>query len=122
VLPDKKKGELTDLRPEQSDEVAAFHTAKKQASSTSANANEPQRTPTTLELQNLKLYSPLNRCQMSTVRPMTAMDLFKFNPCNLDHLTETYNVTFYLEYLSKWPHLCRVIEGHNGQIEGYRTV
>ena len=57
--------------------------------------------------------------KMSTVRPMTAMDLFKFNPCNLDHLTETYNVTFYLEYLSKWPHLCRVIEGHNGQIEGY---
>jgi N-terminal acetyltransferase B complex catalytic subunit len=53
---------------------------------------------------------------------MTAMDLFKFNPCNLDHLTETYNVTFYLEYLSKWPHLCRVIEGHNGQIEGYSTM
>jgi ribosomal protein S18 acetylase RimI-like enzyme len=59
---------------------------------------------------------------MSTVRPMTAMDLFKFNPCNLDHLTETYNVTFYLEYLSKWPHLCRVIEGHNGQIEGYSMI
>lgn len=52
---------------------------------------------------------------------MTAMDLFNFNTCNLDHLTETYNTTFYLEYLSKWPHLCRVIEGHNGQIEGYST-
>jgi len=56
---------------------------------------------------------------MASVRPMTAMDLFNFNTCNLDHLTETYNTTFYLEYLSKWPHLCRVIEGHNGQIEGY---
>jgi N-terminal acetyltransferase B complex catalytic subunit len=50
---------------------------------------------------------------------MTAQDLFKFNPCNLDHLTETYNVGFYLEYLSKWPHLCQVIESHDGQIEGY---
>lgn len=58
---------------------------------------------------------------MASVRPMTAMDLFNFNTCNLDHLTETYNTTFYLEYLSKWPHLCRVIEGHNGQIEGYST-
>ncbi|TID17322.1 n-acetyltransferas-like protein [Venturia nashicola] len=56
---------------------------------------------------------------MASVRPMTAIDLFNFNTCNLDHLTETYNTTFYLEYLSKWPHLCRVIEGHNGQIEGY---
>jgi N-terminal acetyltransferase B complex catalytic subunit len=56
---------------------------------------------------------------MSTVRPMTALDLFKFNPCNLDHLTETYNVGFYLEYFSKWPHLCKVIERHDGQIEAY---
>ncbi len=59
---------------------------------------------------------------MSSVRPMTAMDLFKFNACNLDHLTETYNIGFYLEYLSKWPHLCKVIEGPDGNIEGYRTA
>ena len=58
---------------------------------------------------------------MATVRPMTALDLFKFNPCNLDHLTETYNVGFYLEYFSKWPHLCKVIERHDGQIEAYST-
>ncbi|KAF2420515.1 n-acetyltransferas-like protein [Tothia fuscella] len=56
---------------------------------------------------------------MASVRPMTASDLFNFNTCNLDHLTETYNVTFYLDYLAKWPHLCRVIEGHDGRIEGY---
>ena len=56
---------------------------------------------------------------MATVRPMRADDLFKFNTCNLDHLTETYNTGFYLEYLAKWPHLCRVIEGHDGKIEGY---
>jgi N-terminal acetyltransferase B complex catalytic subunit len=56
---------------------------------------------------------------MATVRPMRADDLFKFNTCNLDHLTETYHTGFYLEYLAKWPHLCRVIEGHDGKIEGY---
>lgn len=50
---------------------------------------------------------------------MTPTDLLKFNPCNLDHLTETYNIGFYLEYFTKWPQLCKVIEGANGQIEAY---
>lgn len=59
---------------------------------------------------------------MSALRPMTAMDLFYFNPTNLDHLTETYNIGFYLEYLSKWPDLCRVIEGHDGKIEAYSKI
>lgn len=56
---------------------------------------------------------------MASVRPMEPTDLFRFASTNLDHLTETYNVGFYVEYLTKWPHLCRVIEGHDGQIEGY---
>ncbi|KAK0357289.1 N-alpha-acetyltransferase 20 [Friedmanniomyces endolithicus] len=55
----------------------------------------------------------------STARPMTPMDLLKFNPCNLDHLTETYNIGFYLDYFTKWPNLCKVIENENGQIEAY---
>lgn len=50
---------------------------------------------------------------------MTATDLLKFNPCNLDHLTETYNIGFYLEYFTKWPQLCKVIEGEGGRIEAY---
>lgn len=50
---------------------------------------------------------------------MTPTDLLKFNPCNLDHLTETYNIGFYLEYFTKWPQLCKVIEGVNGQIQAY---
>ncbi|KAK5149465.1 hypothetical protein LTR04_007048 [Oleoguttula sp. CCFEE 6159] len=58
---------------------------------------------------------------MATIRPMKAVDLLKFNPTNLDHLTETYSISFYLEYLAKWPHLCRVIEGWDGGIEGYTT-
>ncbi|ORY02452.1 acyl-CoA N-acyltransferase [Clohesyomyces aquaticus] len=56
---------------------------------------------------------------MSTVRPMRVNDLFHISSTNLDPLTETYNVSFYLEYLTKWPDLCRVIEGMDGQIEGY---
>ncbi|KXL41723.1 hypothetical protein M433DRAFT_468652 [Acidomyces richmondensis BFW] len=56
---------------------------------------------------------------MAIIRPMTPMDLLKFNPCNLDHLTETYNIGFYLEYFTRWPQLCKAIEGSNGQIEAY---
>ena len=58
---------------------------------------------------------------MASIRPMTPMDLLHFNECNLDPLTETYNVSFYLDYLTKWPHLCKVIEGPHGKIEGYST-
>jgi N-terminal acetyltransferase B complex catalytic subunit len=58
---------------------------------------------------------------MSTIRPMRAPDLLRITTTNLDPLTETYNISFYLEYLTKWPDLCRVIEGINGGIEGYST-
>lgn len=58
---------------------------------------------------------------MSFVRPMTSMDLLRFNPCNLDHLTETYNIGFYLEYFTKWPSLCKVVESETGEIEAYST-
>lgn len=50
---------------------------------------------------------------------MRPNDLFHISATNLDHLTETYNIGFYLEYLTKWPDLCRVIEGMDGKIEGY---
>ena len=50
---------------------------------------------------------------------MTALDLLSFSSCNLDPLTETYNITFYLEYLARWPNLCYVIESHAREIEGY---
>ncbi|KAK3116017.1 N-alpha-acetyltransferase 20 [Teratosphaeriaceae sp. CCFEE 6253] len=56
---------------------------------------------------------------MAITRPMTPMDLLGFNPCNLDHLTETYNIGFYLDYFTKWPNLCKVIESETGQIEAY---
>ncbi len=56
---------------------------------------------------------------MSSLRPMTPLDLLNFGSCNLDPLTETYNIGFYLEYLAKWPGLCQVMESHDGRIEGY---
>ena len=39
---------------------------------------------------------------MST-RPFRCDDLLKFNNINLDVLTETFNCSFYYEYLSRWP-------------------
>lgn len=56
---------------------------------------------------------------MATIRPMRPNDLLRISSTNLDHLTETYNIGFYMEYLTKWPELCQVIEGIDGSIEGY---
>ncbi|KAH9863384.1 hypothetical protein IAQ61_009661 [Plenodomus lingam] len=56
---------------------------------------------------------------MATIRPMRPNDLLRISCTNLDHLTETYNIGFYLDYLTKWPELCQVIEGTDGEIEGY---
>jgi len=52
---------------------------------------------------------------------MRPNDLVKITVTNLDHLTETYNIGFYLEYLTKWPELCQVVEGIDGDIQGYST-
>lgn len=53
---------------------------------------------------------------------MRPNDLLRISTTNLDHLTETYNIGFYLEYLTKWPELCQVIEGVDGEIEGYSML
>jgi N-terminal acetyltransferase B complex catalytic subunit len=47
------------------------------------------------------------------------MDVFKFNPTNLDPLTETYDLNFYFSYLARWPHLFIVAEGRDGKIDSY---
>ncbi|XP_038073408.1 N-alpha-acetyltransferase 20-like [Patiria miniata] len=56
---------------------------------------------------------------MTTVRPFTCEDLFKFNNVNLDPLTETYGVAFYLQYLAHWPEYFQVCESASGKIMGY---
>jgi N-terminal acetyltransferase B complex catalytic subunit len=47
------------------------------------------------------------------------MDVFKFNPTNLDPLTETYDLNFYFTYLAQWPHLFNVAEGADRTIDAY---
>ncbi|CAG0895351.1 unnamed protein product, partial [Cyprideis torosa] len=56
---------------------------------------------------------------MSIVRPFTCDDLFHFNAVNLDPLTETYGLNFYLQYMAHWPEFMMVSESAAGQIEGY---
>jgi hypothetical protein len=66
-------------------------------------------------------YQGIHTFAMATIRPMCPNDLLRISATNLDHLTETYNIGFYLEYLTKWPELCQVVEGFDGEIEGYST-
>lgn len=56
---------------------------------------------------------------MTTLRRFSVFDLLKFNNVNLDPLTETYNMSFYLQYLAKWPEYCFNAEAPNGRAMGY---
>ncbi|XP_015594022.1 N-alpha-acetyltransferase 20 isoform X1 [Cephus cinctus] len=58
---------------------------------------------------------------MSILRPFTCNDLFRFNNVNLDPLTETYGLSFYMQYLAHWPEYFQVAESPNGEIMGYST-
>lgn len=46
-------------------------------------------------------------------------DLFKFNNINLDNLTETFNMPFYLSYQSMWPEVFTVAEAPDSSLMGY---
>eukprot|EP00095_Tigriopus_kingsejongensis_P001983 maker-scaffold1702_size30647-snap-gene-0.12 protein:Tk01983 transcript:maker-scaffold1702_size30647-snap-gene-0.12-mRNA-1 annotation:"unknown" len=56
---------------------------------------------------------------MTSLRQFTCDDLFGFNNINLDPLTETYGVGFYLQYLARWPEYFWVAESPSGQLMGY---
>lgn len=56
---------------------------------------------------------------MATFRRFRPDDVDKFSKCNLDPLTETYELAFYLQYHAKWPALFQVCEDKNGNIIGY---
>ena len=56
---------------------------------------------------------------MTTLRPFQMNDLFKFNNINLDVLTETYNMSFYLSYLSRWPEAFTIAESPSKNLMGY---
>ncbi|RHZ55264.1 hypothetical protein Glove_417g50 [Diversispora epigaea] len=56
---------------------------------------------------------------MSILRRFKAIDLLRFNNVNLDYLTETYNISFYLSYLARWPDLFCIQESPTGNMMGY---
>jgi N-terminal acetyltransferase B complex catalytic subunit len=56
---------------------------------------------------------------MTTIRPFSIFDVFKFNNVNLDILTETYHTNFYGKYLAVWGEYCVSAENSSGTIEGY---
>ncbi|KAJ2774220.1 N(alpha)-acetyltransferase 20, NatB catalytic subunit [Coemansia nantahalensis] len=56
---------------------------------------------------------------MSTIRRFRAVDLFRFNAVNLDRFTETYDLSFYLNYLSSWPELFTLAESADGRLMAY---
>lgn len=56
---------------------------------------------------------------MTTIRRFKCDDLFTFNNVNLDLLTETYNLPFYLQYLAKWPEYYLFAEGPGQRCQGY---
>jgi N-terminal acetyltransferase B complex catalytic subunit len=56
---------------------------------------------------------------MTTLRQFTMNDLLKFNNINLDVLTETYNMSFYMVYMSRWPEFFKIAEAPNGGLMGY---
>ena len=61
----------------------------------------------------------LSAFQMTTIRRFRAQDLFRFNSVNLDPLTETYSLSFYLQYLSQWPDYFSAAQHPSGQIMGF---
>lgn len=56
---------------------------------------------------------------MSTVRRFRPSDLFRFNAVNLDKLTETYNLHFYLSYMLQWPEYQQTVSGPSGELMSY---
>jgi N-terminal acetyltransferase B complex catalytic subunit len=56
---------------------------------------------------------------MTTIRRFNTDDMFKFNSINLDHLTETYNLNFYLQYLAQWPDYFLVNVAPEGRLTAY---
>lgn len=56
---------------------------------------------------------------MSRLRAFELQDIFLLHRCNLDFFTETFPVSYYLDYFCKWPELCKVVDGPSGELEAY---
>ncbi|KAL9058455.1 MAG: hypothetical protein Q9162_001751 [Coniocarpon cinnabarinum] len=56
---------------------------------------------------------------MTSLSRLKPTDIYLFADCNLDPLTETYNIGYYLDYMAKWPSCCFVMKNTSGMVEGY---
>ncbi|XP_013697023.2 N-terminal acetyltransferase B complex catalytic subunit NAA20 [Brassica napus] len=56
---------------------------------------------------------------MTTIRRFSCNDLLRFTSVNLDHLTETFNMSFYMTYLARWPDYFHVAEAPGNRVMGY---
>ncbi|KAG9390155.1 Acetyltransferase (GNAT) family [Carpediemonas membranifera] len=56
---------------------------------------------------------------MTHLRMMHVDDMFTFNNVNFDSYTETYRVSFYHNYIARWPGMCQIAQAVNGSIQGY---
>ena len=59
---------------------------------------------------------------MTTLRDFHLLDLLSFNKVNLDPLTETYSMSFYMMYMARWPEYFRIARSVNNDIMGYSCV
>ncbi|KAJ6920474.1 hypothetical protein NC651_014153 [Populus alba x Populus x berolinensis] len=57
--------------------------------------------------------------KMTTIRRFSCNDLLRFASVNFDHLTETFNMSFYMTYLARWPDYFHVAEGPGNKVMGY---
>ncbi|XP_041109697.1 N-alpha-acetyltransferase 20 isoform X1 [Polyodon spathula] len=60
-----------------------------------------------------------NETSLDSVFPLCVLFLFLSSCSNLDPLTETYGIPFYLQYLAHWPEYFIVAEAPGGELMGY---
>eukprot|EP00792_Barthelona_sp_PAP020_P010307 TRINITY_DN3653_c0_g1_i1.p1 TRINITY_DN3653_c0_g1~~TRINITY_DN3653_c0_g1_i1.p1 ORF type:complete len:174 (+),score=44.44 TRINITY_DN3653_c0_g1_i1:31-552(+) len=53
------------------------------------------------------------------IRPFQTEDFFRFNKVNFDPFTETYSLSFYNYYFSRWPDFSWTCLSDSGEIMGY---
>lgn len=56
---------------------------------------------------------------MTTVRAFKCNDLLAYNDVNVDALTETYGLAFYLQYLATWPEYFSAATATESDVIGY---
>jgi N-terminal acetyltransferase B complex catalytic subunit len=56
---------------------------------------------------------------MVSITPFKCGDLLRFNEVNVDPLTETYGIGFYMSYMVRWPEYFLKAENHDDDLVGY---